>query len=166
VRLVLGTRPVAQHLQALAVLDGQCSSARCALDARAQRVLAAAKNMPSLVRASLTSLAPVSSLTVSERARRWRASSTISSHSSCDSRPPNTTTRGLRMRQHLHLAVAGHHDDLAVHRQRLGHQHRRRQAVGLGMFGQETRKVSSSAAAATSSFQPLSSIDFRTISGD
>ena len=50
--------------------------------------------MPSLVRASLTSLAPVRVATVSERDRRLLASSISSAHSSADSRSPKTTTRG------------------------------------------------------------------------
>ena len=53
--------------------------------------------MPWLVRDGFTSLPPVSTTTVSERLSRGAASATIASHSSGDSRPPNTTTRGLRI---------------------------------------------------------------------
>ena len=53
--------------------------------------------MPSLVREAFTSLPPVSLITVSDRAMRGRAASTSASHSSSDSRPPKTTTRGLCM---------------------------------------------------------------------
>ena len=52
------------------------------------------KNMPWLVRSSLTSSPPVLVATVSERLMRGLASAISASHSSSDSRPPNTTTRG------------------------------------------------------------------------
>jgi len=126
------------------------------------------KNMPRLVRASLTSLAPVSVLTVSERARRGRASSISWSHSSSDSRPPKTMTRGLfisastRTSRSPAQSVAGRAD-------------RPRSGSGTGTGGgssawrarssRKPRSVSSSALTATSSRQPLASIDFRTASG-
>ena len=55
------------------------------------------KNMPRLVRATFTSLPPVMLSTVSERAMRGPASEMISSHSSSESKPPNTITRGCFM---------------------------------------------------------------------
>ena len=50
--------------------------------------------MPSLVRAGLTSLPPLSMTTVSERARRGAAAATSASHSASLSSPPSTTMRG------------------------------------------------------------------------
>ncbi len=55
------------------------------------------KNMPSLVRSTLRASPPVCVSTVSERARRRRAAAIRPSHSSSDSRSPNTMTRGRRM---------------------------------------------------------------------
>jgi hypothetical protein len=50
--------------------------------------------MPSLVRAGFTALAPVAVSTVSDRARRERASAISSAHSSAESSSAKTTTRG------------------------------------------------------------------------
>ena len=52
------------------------------------------KNMPSLVRSTFSVSPPVLVSTVSERDRRWRAAAISASHSSADSRLPNTTMRG------------------------------------------------------------------------
>ena len=94
-RLVLGAGPVAQDLQALAVLERPVEQRGDARSSRAQTGNSAGwKNMPSLVRAALTSLAPVAVSTVSERARRVRASAISSAHSSAESRSAKTTTRG------------------------------------------------------------------------
>ena len=127
-----------------------------------------AKNMPSLVRASLTSLAPVSSLTVSERASRSRASATscvalVVATAGCRTR----STRGCSMLASTwHLAVAGVEQRAVLERQRLGH----RRAARAGRWraharSRKPRSVSSSATIATSSSQPLASIDFSTASG-
>ncbi|MDT4861536.1 hypothetical protein FQZ97_961440 [compost metagenome] len=52
------------------------------------------KNMPLLVRSGLSSSPPVWVCTVRERARRGRAASMSASHSSSLNSPPSTTTRG------------------------------------------------------------------------
>ena len=102
-----------------------------------------------------------------ERAIRGRASAISSSHSSSDSRPPKTTTRGLRMRhQHLHAAVAGVQPEPATRAGRLGHRHRRRASPRLGAGRPGSPAASASIAAmATSSFQPLARIASSTASG-
>jgi hypothetical protein len=52
------------------------------------------KNMPLLVRSALPSSPPVLVATVAERASPRLATAISASHSSSESRPPNTTTRG------------------------------------------------------------------------
>ena len=104
---------------------------RCAPRARAQTGNSPrSKNMPSLVRASLTSLRAGLGVRPSPSApARVRASAISSSHSSSESRSPKTTTRGLAHR-HQHLRPRGRRraarplgvDAPAGHR----HGHRRR----------------------------------------
>ena len=105
---------------------------RCAArGARRPGTRRGSKNMPSLVRAALTSLAPVGVSTVSERARRARASAISSSHSSAESRSPKTTTRGLRIAMTTRdVAVAGADATAApASMRRLGHRPARRRAA-------------------------------------
>jgi hypothetical protein len=67
------------------------------------------KNMPSLVRAGLTALAPVDVSTVSERARRERARAISSAHSSAESSSAeDDDARGRSSpADDAHVAVAG-----------------------------------------------------------
>ena len=129
------------------------------------------KNMPSLVRAALTSLPPVVLSTVSERARRGRASSTRASHSAVgEQAAEDHHARQLHRQQHAHrMPFDVDHAD-AVAERRLGHadaggQQRRRQlAAGLDILQglqrgtPRTSRCCASTSSMSSARQPAASL--------
>src|SRR5664280_688790 len=146
--------------------SGRARSAAMRASNRAQTGNSAGrKNMPSLVRASFTSLAPVLVSTVSERARRVRARAISSAHSSSASSEPKTTIRGW-------LSAMRTATSWPSTRTRGAAALMRWPGIGLGGSAFLATRVSRSlivvsrAARATFSSQPLAFIASSTTSGE